>query len=89
MAKQGHDLVETGPYRWIRHPIYLAYLVSYVGGGLLSANLVLTCAPVTMYAILVFLRMGQEEQVLVSLFGQRYIEYMERTGRLLPRLGGR
>ena len=60
--------------------------VNYVGGGLLSGNLVLTCVPVTMFAVLVFLRMGQEEQVLVNLFGQRYVEYMGRTGRLLPRI---
>jgi len=86
VSKEKHALVETGPYRWIRHPIYLAYLVSYVSGGLLAGNWVLTCVPVAMYALLVFLRMGREEQVMVNLFGQRYIEYMARTGRLLPRL---
>jgi len=85
VSKEKHTLVETGPYRWIRHPIYLAYLVNYVGGGVLAGNWVLTCIPATLYALLVFLRMGQEEQVMVKLFGQRYIEYKERTGRLLPK----
>jgi protein-S-isoprenylcysteine O-methyltransferase Ste14 len=79
-------LVETGPYRWIRHPIYLAFLVNYVGGGLLSGNLVLTFVPVTMFAILTLLRMRKEEKLLVDLFGQRYVEYLEHTGRLLPRI---
>ncbi len=86
VSKEGHVLVETGPYRWIRHPIYLAYLVNYAGGGLLAGNWVLTCVPVVLYALLVALRMGQEEQVMVNLFGQPYVEYMGRTGRLLPKL---
>ncbi len=85
-SKEGQVLVETGPYRWIRHPIYLAYLLNYVGGGLLAGNWVLTGVPVTMFTIVAFVRMGQEEQVMVNLFGQRYIAYMERTGRLLPRI---
>jgi protein-S-isoprenylcysteine O-methyltransferase Ste14 len=84
-SKEGQVLVKTGPYRWIRHPIYLAYLLNYIGGGLLSGNWVLTGVPVTMFAIEAFMRIGQEEQVMVNLFGQRYIAYMERTGRLLPK----
>lgn len=85
VAKEGHVLVETGPYRMIRHPIYSAYIMNYVGGGLLAGNLVLTFVPVTMFALLVALRMGKEEQVLFDRFGQRYIKYMRRTGRLVPR----
>jgi protein-S-isoprenylcysteine O-methyltransferase Ste14 len=86
VSKENQVLVETGPYRWIRHPIYTAYLMNYVWGGLLSGNVVLTVVPVTMYAILVVIRMGQEEKVMEELFGQKYIEYEERTGRLLPRI---
>jgi protein-S-isoprenylcysteine O-methyltransferase Ste14 len=86
VSKEHHVLVKTGPYRWIRHPIYTAYLMNYVGGGLLSSNWVLTIGPVTMYAILVGIRMGQEEAVLEAQFGQAYREYMEQTGRLLPRI---
>jgi protein-S-isoprenylcysteine O-methyltransferase Ste14 len=86
VSKENQTLVETGPYRWIRHPIYTAFLINYVGGGLLSGNIVLTVVPVTMYAILVVIRMGQEEKVMEELFGQKYIEYEKRTGRLLPRI---
>lgn len=86
VSKDEHVLVETGPYRYIRHPIYLAYIVNYVGGGLLTSNWVLTFIPVTMSLLLALLRMSKEEQVLIDLFGQRYLDYMERTGRLLPRV---
>ncbi|MGC9349559.1 MAG: methyltransferase family protein, partial [Anaerolineae bacterium] len=86
VSKEDRVLVKTGPYRWIRHPIYTAYLLNYVGGGLLSSNLVLTFVPVTMYAILVGIRMQKEEEMLHGEFGREYSEYMERTGRLLPRI---
>jgi protein-S-isoprenylcysteine O-methyltransferase Ste14 len=86
VTKEHQALVETGPYRWIRHPIYTAYFLNYVGGGLLSGNWVLTFIPVTMYAILVAIRMKKEEVVMEELFGQDYIEYKERTGRLIPLL---
>jgi protein-S-isoprenylcysteine O-methyltransferase Ste14 len=85
VAKENQALVEIGPYRWIRHPIYSSYFMSYVGGGLLSSNWVLTVVPVTMYTILVTIRMEKEEKVMEELFGQKYIEYKRRTGRLLPR----
>lgn len=86
VTKENQVLVETGPYRWIRHPIYTAYLMNYIGGGLLSSNLILTIVPATMYAILVAVRIGKEEEVLGERFGQEYIEYMERAGRLIPRI---
>lgn len=86
VSKENQVLVETGPYRWIRHPIYMAFLMNYLGGGLLSSNLVLTAVPITMYAVLVAIRMVKEEKVMEEKFGQKYIEYEGRTGRLLPRI---
>lgn len=86
VSKEDQVLVKTGPYQWIRHPIYLAYLMNYIGGGLLSSNLILTLVPVTMFAILVATRVGKEEEVLKERFGQEYSEYLQQTGRLLPRI---
>jgi protein-S-isoprenylcysteine O-methyltransferase Ste14 len=86
VSKENQVLVETGPYRWIRHPIYTAYILNYIGGGLLSSNLILTIVPVTMFSILVAIRMGKEEEVLKETFGQKYIEYMKCTGRLVPQI---
>ena len=86
VSKENQVLVETGPYRWIRHPIYTAYLMNYLGGGLLSGNLILTLVPVTAYAILVAIRMGEEEALMRETFGQAYVEYAAQTGQLCPRL---
>jgi protein-S-isoprenylcysteine O-methyltransferase Ste14 len=86
VSKADRVFVETGPYRWIRHPIYTAYLVNYVSGGLLAGNLVLTFVPVIFFGVLVFMRVDKEEALLIDEFGQSYRDYMERTGRLLPRV---
>jgi len=86
VSKEDHVLVETGPYRWIRHPIYTAYLMNYLGGGLLAGNLILTFVPFTAYVMLVAVRVEEEEAVMRETFGQAYVEYADRTGRLLPRL---
>ena len=86
VSKEDQALVETGPYRWIRHPIYTAYLMNYIGGGLLASNLILTIVPVAMFAILVVIRMGKEEAVLIERFGQEYLDYMKGRGRLTPRI---
>ena len=83
----GHMLVESGPYRWIRHPIYLAFLLSYLGGGLAAGNWVLTFIPVACYAVLVGTRMPKEERLMTEIFGAEYAAYIQRTGRLLPRIG--
>ena len=82
--KEGQVLVDTGPYRYIRHPIYTAYILNYVGGGLLSANWILTLFPVFFFALMICFRIGEEEEMLIEEFGERYREYMRRTGRLLP-----
>jgi len=86
VSKEDQVLVESGPYRWIRHPIYTAYLMNYLGGGLLARNLVLTFVPVTLYAVLVAIRLKKEEAVLRQVFGEAYDVYTARTGALLPRI---
>ena len=86
VVKQDHAFVSSGPYHWIRHPIYTAYLLNYAGGGLLAGNWVLAFVPTILYSLLVVIRLKHEEQVLINQFGDTYCDYMQRTGRLLPRL---
>jgi len=78
-------MVKSGPYQWIRHPIYSAYLVNYLGGGLLADNIVLTFVPAILFSILVALRVNTEEQAMLEQFGDEYREYMKQTGRFLPK----
>jgi protein-S-isoprenylcysteine O-methyltransferase Ste14 len=86
VRKADQVLVESGPYRTIRHPIYTAYMLNYVGGGLLASSLVLTFIPGPLFLLMVALRLGEEEAAMLAQFGARYQEYMRRTGRFLPPL---
>ena len=85
VAKEDQFLVKTGPYRWIRHPIYTAYMINYLCGGVMAGNVVLTVVPVIMFAIMIATRIGEEEALMQEKFGDEYCQYQEQTGRLFPR----
>jgi protein-S-isoprenylcysteine O-methyltransferase Ste14 len=86
VSKEEHQLVTSGPYRWIRHPIYTAYLLNYVSGGLVASNLVLTFVPVIFFGLMIINRIPREEAVMREEFGQEYLDLEAHTGGLLPRL---
>lgn len=86
-TREEQKLVTSGPYRLIRHPIYTAYFMNYLGGGLLASHWVLTFVPLIFFGILVINRMGKEEKMLREEFGEAYEEYTRETGMLLPKLG--
>ena len=79
-----HSLVVTGPYRFIRHPMYAAFILSGIGFFVLSANWFVGGLYLVI-AILMYLdRVGPEEQMMIDRFGDEYRRYMEKTGRLVP-----
>jgi protein-S-isoprenylcysteine O-methyltransferase Ste14 len=86
-TKNEQRLVASGPYRWIRHPIYTAYLLNYLAGGLVASNLVLTFVPLLFFSLMIFDRIPREEALMREQFGQEYLDLEKRTGRLIPRLG--
>jgi len=79
-----HRLIDTGPYRFVRHPSYTGALMAFLGLGLCLdnwASLVVMVVPV----FLVFLwRMRVEEAALLQGLGEPYRDYMNRTKRLIP-----
>lgn len=80
-----HQLVTSGPYRWVRHPLYSMGLIAYMGFALLAANWLIALLSFAVFCVLV-LRLPQEENHLLDRFGDQYREYMQRTGRFIPRL---
>jgi protein-S-isoprenylcysteine O-methyltransferase Ste14 len=85
-VREGNTLVTSGPYRLVRHPMYSSALVVAVGASLLSANW-LVAAGTLLGPVVVFAgRLRDEERMMLDAFGDEYRAYMERTGRLLPRL---
>jgi protein-S-isoprenylcysteine O-methyltransferase len=77
-------VIDTGPYRYIRHPSYTGVLLAFIGIGVALANLasiVLIIVPVT--AVFLY-RIRVEEAALTQGLGEAYRSYMQRTKRLVP-----
>ena len=80
-----HKLVTSGPYRWIRHPLYTVGSSMFVAFGMMADNWFIACMGVFAFIIMA-IRTPQEEANLIEKFGDEYREYMQRTGRFLPKL---
>jgi protein-S-isoprenylcysteine O-methyltransferase Ste14 len=79
-------LVTNGPYRVIRHPIYTAFFLILGSTFFISANWLVGISWISMTLLEIFSRINFEENLMLEYFGDRYREYMKRTGRLLPKL---
>lgn len=84
-VRKEHRLVTYGPYRWVRHPLYLSSFLALIGFSLLSANWFIGLTGI-LALILLVIRTPIEEAKLIEKFGDQYHEYMKRTGRFLPHL---
>jgi protein-S-isoprenylcysteine O-methyltransferase Ste14 len=82
----GAGLRTQGPYAWVRHPMYSALFLMGLGWLLLTANWFIGAPLMIGMIVVVFMRVENEEGVLIDLFGDEYREYMQRTGRFLPLL---
>jgi len=84
VTRREHTLVTTGPYRWVRHPFYVAAALSMLGNSLAAANWFLLGGGALVF-ILLAIRTPIEEAQLLARFGGAYEAYMQRTHRFLPR----
>ena len=80
-----HRLVATGPYTWIRHPIYSALIGFMTSITLVAANWFLI-AFLAISVVDLGLRIPKEEQMMIEEFGDEYLAFMQKTGRLFPKL---
>ncbi len=85
VTRARHTLVTCGPYRWVRHPFYVAFTLAVAANSVVTANWFLALTGVVTVALIV-VRTRTEEEKLIERFGDAYRTYMERTGRFIPRL---
>ncbi|MEO1049744.1 MAG: protein-S-isoprenylcysteine O-methyltransferase [Bacteroidota bacterium] len=83
--REEHSLVSSGVYGRIRHPMYTAIWLWVIGQALLLNNYVAGLSGLVFFGLLYFLRVGQEEKMMESTFGETYRAYKLRTGRVLPK----
>lgn len=81
--KEGHELIRSGPYRWLRHPIYSGLLLALLGTALVVDQWAGLLGLVLIIAALLR-KLMTEERLLESAFGAAYREYRMATWRLVP-----
>ena len=80
------EVVSTGAFRYVRHPLYLGSIFVYLGLTVSTASLF--CLGLLVVVILFYNYIaGYEEKLLEIKLGQAYIEYKENTGKWMPRFG--
>ena len=84
-TRENHTLVTTGPYRWIRHPLYTIGLILWFSLALIT-NLWPILVSIALFIPIINKRTQTEEANLIAKFGQDYIDYQQRIGKYLPRL---
>ncbi len=80
--KEGHELVTTGPYRMVRHPIYTGFILAMLGSALVAGPFWLFAAVVS---FLYFAYSASvEERLMMKQFPHQYPSYRKRTKMLIP-----
>ncbi len=83
--KAGHQLVRSGPYRFVRHPIYSGLLLAVFGTALTNLRVRFVLGLVCLWVGFLF-KSRIEENLMQRTFGPEYMAYKDRTGALLPKL---
>ena len=81
--KQDHELIETGPYAVVRHPIYTGLLVAFIGSALALDEWRGFLAVLIAWAAF-WRKLWLEERWMTERFGERYVAYSERVPALVP-----
>lgn len=81
--KENHELIETGPYRIIRHPIYTGLLLMFTGSGIALGEYRAILAILIFFASFWY-KLMKEEKLLLKLFNEKYSAYRSRTKALIP-----
>lgn len=84
-TRKEHKLSTSGPYRWVRHPLYTVGSTLFISFGMMADNWFIAALGVLAF-IGMAARTPKEEANLIEKFGDEYREYMQRTGRFLPKL---
>ncbi|PXV55353.1 Protein-S-isoprenylcysteine O-methyltransferase Ste14 [Dyella jiangningensis] len=82
-VKQDHELIQAGPYRWVRHPIYTGLLLAFLGTAVAIGEWRGALA-VVIVALSFWFKLRLEERWMRENFGASYEQYMQRTKALIP-----
>ena len=81
--KEEHELVERGPYRFVRHPIYTGILTMFFATALAQGHLSGFVGTLLMF-VSFWIKLGREEELMLQQFPERYRVYQQRAKRIIP-----
>jgi protein-S-isoprenylcysteine O-methyltransferase Ste14 len=84
VIQSSHALITTGPYHWVRHPMYSALFAFFIGTALSSGNYLIEALSLVIILNILF-RLPNEEKMMMEKFGDEYRAYAEKTGQFFPR----
>jgi len=82
------EVVTTGAFKYVRHPIYLGTLLTYLGLAISTGSILSHALLAGIFIFYNFIA-TYEEEVLQKKFGEDYKQYKRRTGKWFPRIGGK
>lgn len=82
--RENHQLVTSGIYKSIRHPMYAAIFVYALAQALLLSNWVAGPSCLVAFVLMFVFRLRPEERMMSEKFGQPYQDYAAKTKRLIP-----
>jgi protein-S-isoprenylcysteine O-methyltransferase Ste14 len=80
------ELIMGGVYRHIRHPMYSAHLIWAIAQIMILHNWIAGFSFIVVQIPFYFIRIKNEEQMMIEQFGAAYKSYMAKTYRLIPKL---
>ena len=81
--KEGHELVESGPYRFVRHPIYTGLLTMFFATALALGYLAGFAGALLLFASF-WIKLRDEEQLMLQQFPEAYAAYRQRAKCIIP-----
>jgi protein-S-isoprenylcysteine O-methyltransferase Ste14 len=85
----GHEIVRTGPFSLVRHPVYTGLALHFIGACLATGNVLLSAGTLLVTLPTFWIRARAEEALLRERFGAEYDRYAREVPMLLPGVGGK
>lgn len=83
-TRSDHTLVQTGPFAWVRNPIYVALALFMIAMAIAFGHTRNLIVGVPLFALGTWMRVAHEERLLRALFGAAYDDYAARVKRFVP-----
>jgi protein-S-isoprenylcysteine O-methyltransferase Ste14 len=83
---ENHELIESGLYKYIRHPGYLGQLIIFLGISTSLSNWISVLLMIIPVSLGYIYRIKVEEKFMIENMGSKYIDYQKRTKKLIPKI---